>query len=99
MTSRCACTIYIQKIYPVCTPLAQMANSYVSRLNLFSLSLLKKLMLDYKDFTVLYAIKWLIVTGHGELANNYLYDMYQFIITIPNLLTLTVHLQAHMVTA
>ena len=75
MTSRCACTIYIQKIYPVCTPLAQMANSYVSRLNLFSLSRLKKLMLDYKDFTVLYAIKWLIVTGHGELANNYSYDV------------------------
>ena len=49
--------------------------SYVSRLNLFSLSLLKKLMLDYKDFTVLYAIKWLIVTGHGELADNYSYDV------------------------
>ena len=75
MTSRCACTIYIQKIYRVCTPLAQMANYYVSRLNLFSLSLLKKLMLDYKDFTVLYAIKWQIVTDCGELAINYSYDI------------------------
>ena len=52
-----------------------MANYYVSRLNLFSLSLLKKLMLDYKDFTVLYAIKWQIVTGCGELAINYSYDI------------------------
>ena len=52
-----------------------MANYYVSRLNLFSLSLLKKLMLDNKDFTVLYAIKCLIVTGCGELANTYSYDI------------------------